>query len=80
MTRTQISMDREMLRDARRKATEQGISFAEYVRALVAEDLGSASAPSDVSAIFGLIDSGGSDIARDKDKMIAEAIAKVRGL
>ena len=34
----------------------------------------------DVSAIFDMFDSGGSDIARDKDQMIADAITKVRGI
>ena len=73
MVRTQISMDREMLRHARRRAADRGVSLAEYVRSLVEQDLGGKPAASDVHAIFGLIDSGGSDVARDEDRMIAEA-------
>ena len=80
MTRTQISMDREMLGQARARASDQGVSLAEYVRQLVAADLGRDTAPTDVSAIFDMFDSGGSNIARDKDQMIADAIAKVRGI
>ena len=77
MTRTQISMDREMLRRARVKATERGVSFAEYVRTLVRSDLGGEESPADVGGLFDLFDSGRADIAVEKDRMIAEAIAHV---
>ena len=40
MTRTQLSFEREMLGEARRRAADLGISLAEYVRRLVAADLG----------------------------------------
>jgi hypothetical protein len=79
MTRTQVSMDRELLRRARRKASEQRISLAEYMRRLVAADLEPPPAPGDVRRIFNMFSSGGSDIARDKDKMLGEAVAKIRG-
>ena len=74
MTRTQISMSREMLRRARLRAAERGVSFAEYVRGLVAADLGDVSPSADVSSIFGLFDSGGSDVAQEKDRMVNAAI------
>jgi len=73
MTRTQISMERETLRRARRRAGEQGISLAEYVRRLVDRDLGAASGEGDVSRIFGMFDSGGSNVGRDKEQMLNEA-------
>ena len=38
--RTQITMYPDMRRRAQAKAAELGISFAEYVRRLVANDLG----------------------------------------
>ena len=38
--RKQITMDPEMQRRAHKKAADLGISFAEYVRRLVAVDLG----------------------------------------
>src|SRR5437762_14204207 len=73
--RTQITMDPEMQRRAQTKAAELGISFAEYVRRLVAEDLGEQRSKSDISSIFDLVDEGpATNIARDKDKMIGEAV------
>jgi hypothetical protein len=68
-------MDPEMQRRAHAKASELGISFAEYVRRLVARDLGEPKPKADISMIFDLIDEGPpTDIARDKDKMIGEAV------
>jgi hypothetical protein len=74
--RTQITLDSEMQRQARRKAAELGISFAEYVRRLVARDLGSLRPrKADISILFDLIDEGPeTNIARDKDKMIGDAV------
>ena len=74
MTRTQLSFEREMLRDARRRAGDQGVSLAEYVRRLVAKDLGGGRPAMDPSAVFNLGSSRGSDIARRKDAMIAGAL------
>ncbi len=79
MTRTQLSFEREMLRRARTRAGELGISLAEYVRRLVAEDLGDASVGADPSVIFNLGSSRGSDIASEKDSMIADALDRDRG-
>ncbi len=73
--RTQITMDPEMQRRAQAKAAELGISFAEYVRRLVAENLGEQKPKVDISAVFDLIDEGPpTNIARDKEKMINEAV------
>jgi len=73
--RTQITMDPEMQRRAQAKAAELGISFAEYVRRLVADDLGGHKPRADISSIFDLVDEGPpTNIARDKDKMIGEAV------
>jgi hypothetical protein len=73
--RTQITMDPEMQRRAQAKAAELGISFAEYVRRVVAEDLGAPKPKADISMIFDLIREGPpTNIARDKDKMIGEAV------
>jgi hypothetical protein len=73
--RTQITMDPELQRRAQTKAAELGLSFAEYVRRLVAHDLGEPKRKADISLLFDL---GASreptDIARDKDKMIGEAV------
>jgi hypothetical protein len=72
--RAQITMDPELQRRAHAKAAELGLSFAEYVRRLVADDLGEPKPKPDISVLFNL---GASreptDIARDKDQMISEA-------
>ncbi len=75
MSRTQITLDREMQRRARQRAGDLGVSLAEYVRRLVARDLGEALSQPNPAAIFDLGRSGGSDIARYKSAMIAEAFA-----
>ncbi|MBV9636523.1 MAG: hypothetical protein JOZ40_18030 [Methylobacteriaceae bacterium] len=59
-----------------RKAAELGIRCAEYVRRLVARDLGKPGQSSDVSIIFDLVDGPPTDIAREKDKMVGEAVWK----
>jgi len=73
MSRTQITLENEVQRLARRRASDLGVSFAEYVRRLVARDLAGPETIVDVDRVFDLGSSGGSDIARDKDSMIAEA-------
>jgi len=73
--RTQITMDPETQRRAQAKAAELGISFAEYIRRLVAQDLGAPKPKADITCFFDLVDEGPpTDIARDKDKMIGEAV------
>ncbi len=51
-----------------------GISLAEYIRRLVARDLGSARPAGRPELIFDLGASAGSDIARHKDEYLGEAI------
>jgi hypothetical protein len=51
-----------------------GISFAEYIRRLVSQDLGAPKPKAHISAVFDLVDEGPpTNIARDKHKMIDEA-------
>jgi len=76
--RTQITLDRELQVGARERASQLGISLAEYIRRLVARDLASPKPSADPSAVFALGDSGGSDIANTKDALIAEAVAASR--
>jgi hypothetical protein len=73
MSRTQIALETETERRARQRADDLGVSLAEYLQGLVARDLASSQSPVDVACIFDLGSSGGSDIARDKDSMIAKA-------
>ncbi len=73
-TRTQVTIDPELQRRAQAKAAALGISFAEYVRRLLAHDLGEHSARADVSIVFDLgASEEPTDIARDKDKLVGEA-------
>jgi len=64
-----------MQRRAQAKAAELGISFAEYVRRVIAQDLSEAKPEADISVIFDLVTEGEpTDIARDKDKLIGDAV------
>ena|SRR5438477_425956 len=75
--RTQITLNPEVQRRAQAKAAELGISFAEYIRRLVTSDLETPQQKSDISIFFNVIDEGPpTDIARDKDKMVGEAVWK----
>lgn len=74
-SRTQITLPPENHRLARRRAADLGISLAEYIRRLVDRDL-QAGAPkkADISAIFDLGDSGGSDVADHKHEYLGDAV------
>ena len=78
MSRTQITLDPEIQRRARQRASDLGISLAEYVRRLVARDLGTAAARLSPAAVFDLGASAGSNVAKDKRAMVAEAFASRR--
>lgn len=72
--RTQIALDSEQHRRAKRRASELGISLAEYVRRLVDEDLGAVRPTGDIRAIFDLGDSGCGDISENVDRYVGEAV------
>jgi hypothetical protein len=74
MSRTQITLEPEFHRRARQRANDLGVSFAEYIRGLVVRDLAHPKTKPDIKAIFCLGSSGGSNIARDKDAMIGDAV------
>lgn len=78
MARMQISLPTEDHRRARARAAELGISVAEYVRRLVARDLGSDRGASDANALFDLGESEGGDVARDKHRYVGEAVEQAR--
>jgi hypothetical protein len=68
-------MDPEMQRLAHAKAAKLGISFAEYMRRLVANDLGEQKTRPHISCMFDLGASAEpTNIARDKDKLIGESV------
>ena len=63
MRRTQVSLQAELHRRARERASQLGVSLAEYIRQIIAWDLDAPAGRGDVETVFGLFDSGGSDIA-----------------
>lgn len=73
-SRMQITLDPETQRRAKARAAELGISFAEYVRRLLARDLTGSMPEADRTVVFDLGRSAGGDIASDKDRLIADAI------
>jgi hypothetical protein len=78
-TRLQVTFDVEQHRRAADKAARMGISLAEYIRRVVAADLDPpAAVDADISEIFGLGDSGGSDVARQKDAYLGAAVSERR--
>jgi hypothetical protein len=51
--------------------------FTPYARRLIAQDLEAISPNADISAVFNLVNEGSpTDVARNKDKMIGEAVSK----
>jgi hypothetical protein len=77
MKRSYVTMPVELKRRAQARAAEQGVSLSGYVRRLVVQDLGPPrdGPKPDISIIFNLIDEGPpTNIARDKDKLIGEAV------
>ena len=78
MARTQITLEPETQRQARQRASDLGISLAEYVRQVVTRDLGAGKAKPDPSLVFDLGTSGGSDIGANKDALVAAAFGAAR--
>jgi hypothetical protein len=72
VVRTQVSLDADKHERAKRRAAERGISFAEYIRQVVDSDLGD-QPTADISSIVGIGDSGGSNVARNKQRYLDEA-------
>jgi hypothetical protein len=73
--RTQISLPPEDHRRARARASELGVSLAEYIRRLVARDLHSERGAAPVDTLFDLGSSGESaDVSTRKDDYVGEAV------
>jgi len=74
LVRTQISLDSEEHRRAKRRAAELNMSLAEYVRRALRKELGGKTqAKADITTIFDLGSSGGSDVASHKDRYLGDA-------
>lgn len=73
-----IALEDDLQARAEAKAAEMGISLEEYVSRVVADDLGPPKRPqrkAHISEIFDLVKDGPpTDIARDKDRLIGEAV------
>ena len=67
-----------MQRRARQRASDLGVSLAEYLRGLVARDLGEGSIRLNPDSVFDLGSSGGSDISTNKGAMLAQAFISTR--
>ena len=78
MAKTQIALETEMQRRARQRANDLGVSLAEYFRRLLARDLARPETAAHVDRIFDLGTSGGSDVASQKDSMVADAFQSAR--
>ncbi len=76
--RTQIYLEPEQHARVKKRAAELGVSMAEYMRTILERDLGGSASGGDVSAILGLGDSGGSDVARHKDQYVGAALDAAR--
>jgi hypothetical protein len=72
--RTQVTLDADLDRRAKRRASELGVSFAEYIRRLVARDLDGERPRGDITRIFALGRSGRSDISSRVDEFVGEAV------
>jgi hypothetical protein len=75
VVRTQVTLDADAHRRAKRRAADLGISFAEYVRRTLDRDLGD-EPKADISEIFGIGESGRSDISSNVDKYLGESLWK----
>ena len=74
-TRLQVTLSSEEHQRAKRRAAELGISLAEFVRRSVDRALDEPGRQkSDISAIFGIGHSGGSNVAKFKDRYLGEAV------
>jgi hypothetical protein len=73
VVRTQITLDADAHRRAKRRAATLGISLAEYVRRTLDRDLGE-EPRGDISEIFGLFDSGVSDVSSNVDRYLGDSL------
>jgi hypothetical protein len=75
VVRSQVTLDAEAHRRAKRRAADLGISFAEYVRQVIDRDLGD-QPKADISEIFGIGESGLTDVSSNVDRYLDEALWK----
>ena len=71
--RTQITLDQTLDQRAKERARQLGVSFAEYIRRLISEDLGESKQNIPLVDLIGLGDSGGSDVAAHEEVYLDQA-------
>ncbi|MGI8903742.1 MAG: hypothetical protein ACR2IP_08840 [Solirubrobacteraceae bacterium] len=76
VVRTQVTLDELAHRRAKARAAELGISFAEYVRQVLDRDLGEPGPRPDISEIFGMLNSGETDVSENIHRYVGEAISE----
>ena len=79
-TNTPIVLEPELEKQAQQRAHQLGMPLADYIRQLIAQDLENPAPANDPSIIFNLGNSGGTDIARDKNHLLGAALANGRDL
>ena len=77
-TDTTIVLEPELEKQAQQRAQQLGVPLADYIRQLITRDLEHPMPTSDPSMIFNLGNSGGTDIAHDKDRLLGAALANDR--
>lgn len=71
--RTVITLPDEVHARAKRRATDLGISFAEFVRRLLDRELDAPAPQIGIDSICGIVSGAPFDMARDGDRVIADA-------
>jgi hypothetical protein len=70
MIRTQVSLEDDMYRDAKREARRLGISFAELCRRALAQMLGAGATKEPWMGYAGSVESGDPDSSRSVDEVV----------
>jgi len=73
--RTVITLPDHLHAEAKRRAADQGISFAEFARRLFDRELGAAEPQGDLEAIRAMVHGEPFDMAADAQAIVAEAAA-----
>ena len=73
LVRTIITLPDHMHAQAKRRAAELGISFAEFARRLFEKELATAAPQGDIDSICGMVTGAPFDMAQHGDRIIGEA-------
>ena len=73
LVRTIITLPDHMHARAKQRAAELGISFAEFARRLFEKELDTAMPQGGIDSICGMVDGAAFDMARDGERIVAEA-------